>query len=50
MVNNYILGLTLSVKTKQGDQFTGELFFYNADARIVILSNFARSFLGTKIK
>jgi len=32
------LGITLSVKTVNKDLFTGELFYYNQDSRVLILS------------
>ena len=31
-------GITLSVKTINGDLFTGELFYYNQESRVLILS------------
>jgi len=32
-----LLGITLSVKTINGDLFTGELFYYNQDSKVLIL-------------
>lgn len=34
-----ILGLTISITTFKNDNFTGEIFYYNSQNRILILSN-----------